>query len=158
MPCLGFVTLKKLARFVNAVLWLFKLKISKVTTTTMYIEYIRMLKTQVFLKLNNPNINNRLTGLNFTLNWLTFMTTETTTQAPLHTHVTTAVEQHLASFNNDQDLSQLYDFFLGEFEKPLLIAILKHTQGNQSKAAQILGLNRGTLRTKLKAYDLLKQK
>ncbi len=86
------------------------------------------------------------------------MTTETTTQAPLYTHVETAVEQHLANFTSDQDLSHLYDFFLGEFEKPLLVTILKHTQGNQSKAAQILGLNRGTLRTKLKMYDLLKQK
>lgn len=84
------------------------------------------------------------------------MTTENTTHQPLHIHVENAVQQHLSALNGETP-SQLYELFLGEFEKPLLISILKYTHGNQSKAAQILGLNRGTLRTKLKTYDLLKK-
>jgi Fis family transcriptional regulator len=40
-------------------------------------------------------------------------------------------------------------------EKPLLEITLTHTRGNQTKAAEILGLNRGTLRTKLKAHGII---
>ncbi|MCL5974465.1 MAG: hypothetical protein M1270_01290, partial [Gammaproteobacteria bacterium] len=41
-----------------------------------------------------------------------------------------------------------------EVEVPLLQAALAHTHGNQSRAAEILGINRGTLRKKLKQYGL----
>ncbi|EXB47252.1 bacterial regulatory, Fis family protein [Acinetobacter baumannii 146457] len=41
-------------------------------------------------------------------------------------------------------------------EKPLLDLTLTHTRGNQTKAAELLGLNRGTLRKKLKAHGLMK--
>jgi Fis family transcriptional regulator len=43
---------------------------------------------------------------------------------------------------------------LREVEQPLFKAVMHYTEGNQSKAAQILGLNRGTLRRKLEDYDL----
>ena len=39
-------------------------------------------------------------------------------------------------------------------EKPLLLYIMNKTEGNQSKAAKMLGLNRNTLRKKLKQYNL----
>jgi Fis family transcriptional regulator len=44
---------------------------------------------------------------------------------------------------------------LEEVEPPLLRAVLRHTRNNQSKAARMLGLSRGTLRKKLKQYGLL---
>ena len=44
---------------------------------------------------------------------------------------------------------------LTEVEAPLLATVLQHTGGNQSKAAEVLGLNRGTLRKKLKEHNLL---
>jgi Fis family transcriptional regulator len=44
---------------------------------------------------------------------------------------------------------------LKEVELPLFIAVLKQTKNNQSKASKILGLNRGTLRKKLKQYNLI---
>ena len=43
----------------------------------------------------------------------------------------------------------------GEVERPLFKAVLDYTQGNQSQAAGILGLNRGTLRKKLRYYSLI---
>jgi Fis family transcriptional regulator len=43
---------------------------------------------------------------------------------------------------------------IGEVEKPLFRAVLTYTNGNQSEAAEILGINRGTLRKKLKDYKL----
>jgi Fis family transcriptional regulator len=40
-------------------------------------------------------------------------------------------------------------------EGPLLSCVLQHTGNNQSRAAQMLGLNRGTLRKKMRRYRLL---
>ncbi len=48
----------------------------------------------------------------------------------------------------------LYQLVLAEVEAPLLETVLDHTNGNQSKAAQMLGINRGTLRKKLKQYNI----
>jgi Fis family transcriptional regulator len=50
----------------------------------------------------------------------------------------------------------MYELVLKQIERPLLEAVLEHTRGNQSKAAEYLGLNRGTLRKKLRQYDLSK--
>jgi Fis family transcriptional regulator len=47
-----------------------------------------------------------------------------------------------------------YQLVMGEVEKPLFRAVMTYTKGNQSEAAEILGINRGTLRKKLKAYKL----
>jgi Fis family transcriptional regulator len=49
---------------------------------------------------------------------------------------------------------QLYQMFLQEVETPLLETIMEYVRGNQSKAAELLGINRGTLRKKLKMYGL----
>ncbi len=46
----------------------------------------------------------------------------------------------------------VYDMLLNCVEKPLLDYVLNHAGGNQSKAAEILGLNRNTLRKKLKQH------
>lgn len=73
---------------------------------------------------------------------------------PLRTHIEVAVWQHLKTLDNTQ-ANNIYDVFLAELEKPLFLAMLEYTRGNQSKTAQLLGLNRGTLRTKLKHYGLL---
>ena len=48
----------------------------------------------------------------------------------------------------------IYDMVLGCIEKPLLEYILHKVGGNQSKAAEILGLNRNTLRKKMAEYHL----
>ena len=42
-----------------------------------------------------------------------------------------------------------------EVEAPLFKAVMNYTKGNQSKAAEMLGINRGTLRKKLRIYGLL---
>lgn len=49
----------------------------------------------------------------------------------------------------------LYELVLSEIEKPLFKTVMDHTQGNQSRAAEILGMNRATLRKKLKTHCLL---
>ena len=49
---------------------------------------------------------------------------------------------------------QVYSMFLQEVETPLLETVMAYVRGNQSKAAELLGINRGTLRKKLKMYGL----
>lgn len=56
---------------------------------------------------------------------------------------------------NGHNPGDLYGLVLGEVEAPLFETVMEHTQGNQSRAAEILGINRATLRKKLKHYCLL---
>lgn len=51
--------------------------------------------------------------------------------------------------------ANVYNIVLEQFELPLLQKIMEYTRNNQSRAAKILGLSRGTLRKKLKTYDML---
>ena len=48
----------------------------------------------------------------------------------------------------------IYDMVLGSIEKPMLEYILHKVGGNQSKAAEVLGINRNTLRKKMAQYNL----
>ncbi len=50
--------------------------------------------------------------------------------------------------------SNLYELVIAEVERPLIQMVLKLTAGNQSRAAIILGLSRGTLRKKMALYDM----
>jgi len=72
----------------------------------------------------------------------------------LHKHTEDALELYFESLNGDRP-GDLYDLVIGEVERPLLKAVLNYTAGNQSQAAGILGINRGTLRKKLRSYSLI---
>ena len=74
---------------------------------------------------------------------------------PLCKHTDDALDSYFASLNGDQP-GDLYDLVLGEVERPLFKVVLDYTRGNQSQAADILGINRGTLRKKLKTYSLIR--
>jgi Fis family transcriptional regulator len=65
-----------------------------------------------------------------------------------------SINQYFENLGGHETID-LYDLVLKEVEFPLLIAVLKQTKNNQSKASKILGLNRGTLRKKLKQYNLI---
>lgn len=54
-----------------------------------------------------------------------------------------------------QEVNDVYQMVMSEVEAPMLEVIMRHTRDNQTRASQILGLNRGTLRKKLKQYGLL---
>ena len=49
----------------------------------------------------------------------------------------------------------LYDMLLKAVEKPMLDVVMQHTQGNQSRAAEWLGINRNTLRRKLLDHKIV---
>ena len=55
---------------------------------------------------------------------------------------------------NGQPAAELYELVIAQVEKPLLEIVLRETRGNLTKAAQVLGINRATLRTKLHKYGI----
>lgn len=63
-------------------------------------------------------------------------------------------EEFYSSIGNEDTKLNLYDKFLTEFEKPVIIKTLKYCSGNQMKAARMLGLNRNTLRSKISKYKI----
>lgn len=72
---------------------------------------------------------------------------------PLHACINTLLTSYFSDLDGHPP-GNLFDLVMDEVERPLLVTVLRHTRGNQSKAAEILGLNRGTLRKKLRKYDL----
>src|ERR1700733_12825918 len=73
---------------------------------------------------------------------------------PLHDSVRQALESYFLQLK-EQAPTNLYEMVLAEVEVPLLEAVMEYTKGNQSRAAILLGLSRGTLRKKLKIYGML---
>lgn len=71
----------------------------------------------------------------------------------LRSQTETALENYFTSLNGHRP-GHLYELVLREVEEPLFRAVLDYTDGNQSRAADILGINRGTLRKKLKEYGI----
>jgi Fis family transcriptional regulator len=76
-----------------------------------------------------------------------------TRNKPLSSLTDECLHSYFANLNGHKP-GELYQLVMGEVEKPLFRAVLTYTKGNQSEAAEILGINRGTLRKKLKAYKL----
>lgn len=76
-----------------------------------------------------------------------------TNQCKLSVAVNESLEDYFTHLDG-QPPHAIYDMVLGCVEKPMLEFILHKVGGNQSKAAEILGLNRNTLRKKMAQYNL----
>lgn len=72
----------------------------------------------------------------------------------LRDSVTAAVRHYLQELDGQMS-TDVYQMVLAEIEAPLLEEIMTYTRNNQTKASIMLGLNRGTLRKKLKQYKLI---
>lgn len=75
------------------------------------------------------------------------------TSEPLRECVRSAMVNYFDHLDG-HSTSGLHRMVLNEVEVPLLEAVLSYTGGNQTLAAEVLGINRGTLRKKLKDYNL----
>ena len=69
------------------------------------------------------------------------------------------IEKAISEINDlffKENEGRVYRFLTDSMEKPLLTKLMEYTEGNQLKAARILGINRNTLRSKLKKHGLLR--
>ena len=71
----------------------------------------------------------------------------------LRVHTKDALVNYFDSLNGQRP-GDLYNLVLGQVEEPLFKTVMRYTKGNQSQASEILGINRGTLRKKLKTYSI----
>lgn len=71
----------------------------------------------------------------------------------LREFVSDSVTQYLHDMGNTPP-DDLYQRFMTEVEAPLIATVLEHTGGNQSRAAEILGMTRSTLRNRIRRYSL----
>ena len=74
-------------------------------------------------------------------------------------HIEECVRDSLEAYFRDLhgvDPTAMYDMILKVVERPLFETVMKHAEGNQSRAAEWLGINRNTLRRKLVEHKLIK--
>ena len=75
-------------------------------------------------------------------------------EEPLSYYVDASLRRYFKELNGCQP-NELYRLILAEVEKPLLKRVLAHCDGNNSRAADMLGINRATLRKKIQQYQIL---
>ena len=74
-------------------------------------------------------------------------------KGPIAACVKSSMEKYFHDLNGEK-VSGVYEMVLHEMEKPLLEIVMKHAKSNQCRASDILGINRNTLRKKLKLHKL----
>ena len=73
---------------------------------------------------------------------------------PLRACVQSALDLYFMDLDGHQ-ADGVYDMVVGQVEQAMLESVMQHTRSNQTRAAEVLGINRSTLRKKLKLYGLL---
>jgi Fis family transcriptional regulator len=81
------------------------------------------------------------------------MSKTTGKELPLRNYTERALNDYFSNLNGHRP-ARLYDLVLREVEEPLFRTVLDYSAGNQSRAAGILGINRATLRKKLREFGL----
>lgn len=71
----------------------------------------------------------------------------------LRDSVTTAMDDYFSHLDGEMS-TDIYQMVMAQVESALLVSVMKHVNGNQSKAAVCLGISRGTLLKKLTQYKL----
>ena len=64
-----------------------------------------------------------------------------------------AMEKYLSDLDGEKP-HPIHDMVMRSVEKPLIELVLKYAEGNQTRAAELLGINRNTLRSKMKQYQI----
>lgn len=72
---------------------------------------------------------------------------------PLRSCVQVSIENFFNDIG-DHQLGDLYQMVISEVEQAMLASVMRYANGNQTRAAEVLGINRSTLRKKLKRYNL----
>ena len=69
-------------------------------------------------------------------------------------HVRKSLEDYFRDLDGEQPSCAIYDMVMNCVEKPLIETVLFHAGGNQTRAAELLGLNRNTLRKKIQHHGI----
>ena len=69
-------------------------------------------------------------------------------------YVRQAVNNYFTDLDGEEPSCAVYDMVINCVEKPLIETVLHHAGGNQTRAAELLGLNRNTLRKKIKTHKI----
>lgn len=75
-------------------------------------------------------------------------------QPPLRACITESLNTYFLELDGHEP-GNLYELVISEVEQPMLEVVMREAGSNITKAAQVLGLNRATLRKKLKKYGLI---
>lgn len=70
-------------------------------------------------------------------------------------NVREAMEKYFSDLDGHEP-SDLHELIMSQVEKPLIESVIDNSRGNLTRAAQVLGLNRGTLRNRMQKYGLEK--
>jgi Fis family transcriptional regulator len=69
-------------------------------------------------------------------------------------HVRKAMDDYFRDLDGEEPSCAVYDMVMNCVEKPLIETVLHHAGGNQTRAAELLGLNRNTLRKKIQLHKI----
>ncbi len=69
-------------------------------------------------------------------------------------YVRSAVDDYFTDLDGEEPSVAVYDMVINCIEKPLIETVLHHAGGNQTRAAELLGLNRNTLRKKIQTHKI----
>lgn len=75
------------------------------------------------------------------------------THIPLCQSVRGSLKRYFRDLNGEEPVN-LHGMVMSEVEKPLLELVMERAESNQTRAARMLGINRNTLRKKLRSYNL----
>jgi Fis family transcriptional regulator len=69
-------------------------------------------------------------------------------------YVRKALKEYFKDLDGEDPCCEMYDMVMNCVEKPLLEMVLEHVGGNQTHAAEMLGINRNTLRKKMQQHGI----
>ena len=69
-------------------------------------------------------------------------------------HVRKVLKEYFKDLDGEEPCAGMYDMVINCVEKPLLEMVLEHVGGNQTRAAEMLGINRNTLRKKMLEHGI----
>jgi len=70
-------------------------------------------------------------------------------------YVRKALKEYFKDLDGEEPCCGMYDMVMNCVEKPLIEMVLEHAGGNQSRAAEMLGINRNTLRKKMQEHGIV---
>jgi Fis family transcriptional regulator len=69
-------------------------------------------------------------------------------------HVRKVLKDYFKDLDGEEPCADMYDMVIGCVEKPLIEMVLEYASGNQTRTAELLGINRNTLRKKMQLHGI----